>query len=136
MQSGLKKFTASAKEVEELKLSELLVSDSNVNAWCNDPSNVFGDDDFVCPVSRPATGAASLTFCSNDQLSVKHLEVKMRKLESSQKKLVAQVKSLETIVTEQRSYFDAELAKLRDLFLTKVYRFNFIFYYLVDTVVF
>lgn len=44
----------------------------------------------------------------------------MKKLELSQKKIISEIDEMKSIVKEQRSYFDVELLKLRDLALKKV----------------
>ncbi|KAL8101335.1 hypothetical protein AgCh_033279 [Apium graveolens] len=119
MDLGIKKFVPSAEEVNELQLNELLAIDSNLDVTCNAPTTIFGVDDFVSTIPPSIRGASSSSVRRKNDISVEKLEVKMRRLESSQKSLVIRVKSLKSIVFEQRTYFDLELCKLRDFFLCK-----------------
>lgn len=121
----LRKFSPSAKEVEELQLKDLFVKHTTLNINCNKTSMYVSGADFVCPVDPTVTGAASSSIPSKYQISFNKIQSQMRILETSQRGLVGEVKNLKSIIDEQRSYFDLELSKLRDILLNKVYILNF-----------
>lgn len=84
------------------------------------------DDDFVSPAIPSVMGATPASILSKDEISLNKLQVQMRKLVASQKSLVANVKDLKSIINEQRSHFDLELSKLRDMLFKQVYIYIYI----------
>lgn len=111
----LVKFTPTAEEIEEFRLKELLAKPSSLNIAFNE-----SDDDFVSHAPPSAAGAGSSSGVSKNDMSLQRIRSRLRKLEATQKILEDTVKDLKSIVTDQRSYFDIELSKLRDLLLKKV----------------